>query len=73
MVAHGGVGTLLLCALAGYAIDRRYEQPGTGEGNYYAFDTPSQVLRHAWRPIEKLDAFPDPQTAAHKAFAAEET
>ena len=30
IAAHGGVGTLLLCALAGYAIDRRYEQPGRG-------------------------------------------
>jgi broad specificity phosphatase PhoE len=52
IVAHGGVGTLLLCALAGYAIDRRYEQPGTGGGHYYAFDAPSWVMRHGWRPID---------------------
>ena len=55
MVAHGGVGTLLLCALAGYAIDRRYEQPGTGGGNYYAFDAQSRVLRHGWRPIDTCE------------------
>ena len=52
IVAHGGVGTLLLCALAGYAIDRRYEQPGTGGGNYYAFDAQAWVMRHGWRPID---------------------
>jgi broad specificity phosphatase PhoE len=55
IVAHGGVGTLLLCALAGYAIDRRYEQPGQGGGNYYAFDAPSRVLRHGWRPIDTFE------------------
>jgi broad specificity phosphatase PhoE len=55
IVAHGGVGTLLLCALAGYAIDRRYEQPGTGGGNYYAFDAQSRVLRHGWRPIDTFE------------------
>jgi broad specificity phosphatase PhoE len=52
IVAHGGVGTLLLCALAGYAIDRGYEQPGKGGGNYYAFDAQSRALRHGWRPID---------------------
>ena len=55
IVAHGGVGTLLLCALAGYAIDRRYEQPGKGGGNYYAFDAQSRILRHGWRPIDVLE------------------
>ena len=55
IVAHGGVGTLLLCALAGYVIDRRYEQPGTGGGNYYAFDAQSRVLRHGWRPIDTFE------------------
>ena len=54
IVAHGGVGTLLLCALAGYAIDRRYEQPGKSGGNYYAFDAQSRVLRHGWRPIDTV-------------------
>ena len=54
IVAHGGVGTLLLCALAGCVIDRRYEQPGTGGGNYYAFDAQSRVLRHRWRPIDAV-------------------
>src|SRR5262245_14437372 len=55
IVANGGVGTLLLCALAGYAIDRRYEQPGSGGGNYYAFDAQSRVLRHGWRPIDTFE------------------
>ena len=55
MVAHGGVGTLLLCALAEYPIARRYEQPGKGGGNYYAFDAQSRVLRHGWRPIDTFE------------------
>jgi broad specificity phosphatase PhoE len=55
IVAHGGVGTLLLCALAWYAIDRRYEQPGKGGGNYYAFDAPSRALRHGWRSIDTVE------------------
>src|SRR5262245_41575286 len=55
IVAHGGVGTLLLCALAGHAIDRQYEQPGTGGGNYYAFDAQSRILRHGWRPIDTFE------------------
>src|SRR5262249_20053298 len=48
IVAHGGVGTLLLCALAGDAIDRRHKQPGTGGGNYYASDAQAWVVRHGW-------------------------
>src|SRR5215813_5362535 len=52
--AQGGAGTLLLCALAGYAMDRRYEQPGTGGGNYFAFDAQSWIVRHGWRSIDTL-------------------
>ena len=52
IVAHGGVGTWLLCALAGYPIDRRYEQPGACGSHYFAFNAKSWVLRHGWRPID---------------------
>jgi broad specificity phosphatase PhoE len=30
LVRHGGVGTLLLCALLGVPIDRRHDRPGQG-------------------------------------------
>jgi len=38
IVGHGGTRTLLYCHLAGVAIDRRYDQPATNGGNWFAFD-----------------------------------
>ncbi|MGB1310793.1 MAG: histidine phosphatase family protein, partial [Leucothrix sp.] len=38
IVSHGAVGTLFMCHLANYSIDRRYDQPGGGGGNYFAFE-----------------------------------
>ena len=55
IISHGGVGTLLLCFLAGYPIARRYDQPGNGGGNYYVFDSDLRSLIHGWRPIDELD------------------
>jgi broad specificity phosphatase PhoE len=57
IVSHGGVGTLLLCHLAGYPIDRMYEQPGTGGGNYYAVAATASklVVIHDWRAIDVVD------------------
>jgi broad specificity phosphatase PhoE len=52
IVAHGGVGALLLCHLKGCAISRTQDQPGAGGGNYYCFDRGTHALRHGWRPIE---------------------
>lgn len=54
IVAHGGVGTLLLCHLAGYPIQRVYDQPG--QGNYYVFTADNRTLIQGWRPI---DVVPD--------------
>lgn len=54
MVAHGGVGTLLLCHLAGWPIGREHDQPGGGGGNYFAFDAATKRLHHTWRPIDVL-------------------
>lgn len=34
-VGHGGVGTLLLCHLAGHAISRAHDQPPVGGGCWY--------------------------------------
>lgn len=49
VVAHGAVGTLLLCALAGKAISRREDQPF--QGHYWRAELPGLVPRHGWRAI----------------------
>ncbi|MDB5894379.1 MAG: histidine phosphatase family protein [Rhodoferax sp.] len=43
IVSHGAVGTLLYCHLAGVPIDRRWDQPPNGGGNYFRF-----ALRPPW-------------------------
>lgn len=50
-VGHGGVGTLLLLALAGREISRVADQPAGG-GNYFAWDTGARRLMHEWLPID---------------------
>ena len=53
IVGHGGTGTLLYCHLAGLPIDRRYDQPATNGGNWFAFDRTSRKLLHdGWRSID---------------------
>lgn len=52
VVAHGGVGTLLLCHLRGDPIGRQYDQPPNNGGNYFAFDAATRRVQHAWRPID---------------------
>ena len=52
IVSHGAVGALLMCHLAGYAIRRKYDQPGGGGGNYYSFDLVSWQLDHEWKSID---------------------
>ena len=47
IVAHGAVGTLLYCHLAGEAIARRWDQPRIGGGNYFRF-TLSPRAAHSW-------------------------
>jgi hypothetical protein len=52
IVGHGATGTLLYCRLAGRPIDRRYDQPATNGGNWFAFDRASRRLLHyGWRSI----------------------
>lgn len=50
IVAHGGIGTLLLCHLANVPISQDQDQPATNGGNYFAFDRPTLHLIHGWRP-----------------------
>jgi broad specificity phosphatase PhoE len=58
-VGHGGVGTLLLCHMAGTNISSAYDQPAGG-GNYFSFSSDCRQLLHPWRPME----FPPPRFAA---------
>lgn len=47
IVAHGGVGTLLYCHVAGVPISRQWDQPPTSGGNYFSFTLqPRQALSH---------------------------
>jgi broad specificity phosphatase PhoE len=54
IVAHGGVGTLLLCHLKGDPITRDNEQPGGSGGNCFSFERSSCKLRHGWLPLEAM-------------------
>jgi broad specificity phosphatase PhoE len=51
VVAHGGVGALLLCRLKGVPISRADDQPGEGGGNFFVFRRPDRVLLQG-RPID---------------------
>jgi len=53
IVGHGGTGTLLYCHLARLPIDRRYDQPATNGGNWFAFDRESRkLLCDGWQSID---------------------
>ncbi len=50
--AHGAVGTLAYCALAGLAIDRCWDQQGGG--HYWSYDCVTSTMLHHWRKIDVL-------------------
>ena len=52
IVAHGGVGALLMCALESVPTSRAHDQPAGSGGNYFAFDRRTKLLRHGWLPID---------------------
>ena len=54
-VGHGGVGTLLWCALAGEAIDRRFDQKAGG-GCLFSFDIATRRVQEGWRRIEEAES-----------------
>jgi len=56
-VGHGGVGTLLLCHLAGFPISRVHDQPAGG-GNLFAHDLSTGKLLHGWVAMERVEASP---------------
>ncbi|MDO8422845.1 MAG: histidine phosphatase family protein [Parvibaculum sp.] len=49
IVAHGAVGTLLLCHLSALPISRTYDQPF--QGHYWAWSKATQTVLHGWREI----------------------
>lgn len=49
LVAHGGVGTLLYCHLAGLGISRRHDQ--SSQGNYFTAEIGTRRVTHGWREI----------------------
>jgi broad specificity phosphatase PhoE len=51
MVAHGGVGTLLLCAFLNVPISRIHDQPR--QGCCWRFDIATRRVLHAWKPFEE--------------------
>jgi broad specificity phosphatase PhoE len=53
-VGHGGVGTLLFCALSGHDIDRRFDQGPGGGGCWFEFDLQDRQPMQGWQPMEAL-------------------
>ena len=49
IVAHGAVGTLLLCHLLNVPIDRKYDQPS--QGHYWALNLEANSVIHRWQSI----------------------
>jgi len=54
VIGHGAVGTLLYCHLAGYQIDRRYDQ--SGQGHYFTVDLELNQVMHPWRRIDTIES-----------------
>lgn len=50
IVGHGGVGTLLMCHLGEFAVERARDQPHAG--CHWAWSTTDQRLLHERRPID---------------------
>lgn len=53
IVAHGAVGTLLYCHLAGEPIARRWDQPPNGGGNYFRFTLVPRAAHSWWQRIDE--------------------
>ena len=54
IVSHGAVGTLLYCHLAGVPIDRRWDQPPNGGGNYFRFSLKPRWVDGWWRAFDVI-------------------
>ena len=51
IMAHGGVGALLMAHLLGAPISRRFDQPGRGGGNWFSHDPLTRQVLSGWRDI----------------------
>jgi broad specificity phosphatase PhoE len=52
ILAHGGVGALLLARLRGEPISRRHDQPPGQGGHYFVFAAATGRLRQGWIAID---------------------
>jgi len=52
IISHGAVGALLYCKLAGKAIDRRYDQPANGGGNFFHCSLAPPMVYSNWVAID---------------------
>lgn len=52
IVSHGAVGTLLYCTARAIPIDRRWDQPGQGGGNYMTLRFSPTVACTWWESID---------------------
>jgi broad specificity phosphatase PhoE len=49
IIAHGAVGTLLMCAMLGQPISRKLDQPF--QGHFWSFNRNTRLVVHQWRPV----------------------
>ncbi len=54
IVSHGAVGALLYCFLKQCLIDRKWDQPGQGGGNYFRFTLEPREAQSGWQPIDSV-------------------
>ena len=54
VVAHGGVGTLMLCRCLGVPISRSLDQPF--QGHFWTMDRSTRSILHGWRPFAPREA-----------------
>lgn len=52
IVSHGAVGTLLYCYYKSEPIDRRWDQPNNGGGNYLKLMLSPSISCDWWKPID---------------------
>ncbi|MDP5308763.1 histidine phosphatase family protein [Paracoccus spongiarum] len=57
IVGHGGIGTLIWCAVAGLRPGRQHDQPAGG-GAVWAARLPDLAPLHGWMPAEEVAALP---------------
>ncbi|MDH3281617.1 MAG: phosphoglycerate mutase family protein [Gammaproteobacteria bacterium] len=62
IVGHGGVGTLLFCALSNLPINRQFDQGPGGGGCWFAFEREARRPLSRWKQMEELVGHQAPPT-----------